>query len=84
MALKNLVLQFFVLSRDTYAYNVIRLNPIDMKAKRRKDPNETYLQLSVRVTQAECDRIDFAWRSDLKYANRADYIRDKLGLETWK
>lgn len=55
-----------------------------MKTKRRKEPGETYLQLSVRVTQAECDRIDFAWRSDLKYACRADYIRDKLGLETWK
>ena len=57
---------------------------IAMRMKRRREEDENYVQISVVVTQAECDRIDFAWRSDLKYACRADYIRDKLGLETWK
>lgn len=55
-----------------------------MRMKHRRDKDEDYVQMSVTVTQAECDRIDLAWRSNLKYASRADYIRDKLGLETWK
>ena len=60
------------------------IKTIAMRMKRKREKDENYVQISVLVTQAECDIIDFAWRSDLKYASRADYIRNKLGLETWR
>ena len=52
------------------------IKTIAMRMKRKREKDENYVQISVLVTQAECDIIDFAWR--------ADYIRNKLGLETWR
>lgn len=33
------------------------------------------------VSQDEIDQIDSIWRPNLEYRSRADYVRDRLGLE---
>jgi len=37
--------------------------------------------ISLRVTSKELAEIDSNWRGNLDYKNRADYIREKLGLK---
>ena len=33
------------------------------------------------VSQEEIDWLDSMWRPNLEYRSRADYVRDRLGLE---
>lgn len=43
--------------------------------------NVETMNLSFRVTSDELAKIDRAWRSDMRFKNRADYVRSKLGLK---
>lgn len=39
-------------------------------------------QITFRVTPEELNKIDATWRSNFKYKNRTEYIRNKLGLKS--